>query len=130
MADESERIEQLERSVRRMRLGMLALAATLGCVATLGATQPQHRPYEASDLGWRREAAIRVGDDARQLSLRGTAPTSLRRAAQVECQTVPRTDWTTLCLVGLPRLVGLRARLRRPDPSGSNERRDVSGLRV
>ena len=39
MADTSERIEQLERSVRRMRRGMMALVAALGCVAMLGAIQ-------------------------------------------------------------------------------------------
>ena len=41
MADTSERIEQLERSVRRMRLGMMALAVALGGVAMLGASQPK-----------------------------------------------------------------------------------------
>ena len=41
MTDTSERIEQLERSMRQMRLGMMALVVTVGCVATLGATQPK-----------------------------------------------------------------------------------------
>ncbi len=40
MTDTSERIEQLERSVGRMRLGMLALAATLGCVTTGNVPEP------------------------------------------------------------------------------------------
>ena len=42
MTDTSERIEQLEQSVRGLRRGIMALAVALGCVVMVGATQPKN----------------------------------------------------------------------------------------